>query len=393
MKVIITNAGNRIIKDEDIQAFIDSIETPEKVTFLEIYVSYIKLSLAEIISAKIKEMPKLKHIKLISLNPSISYKEREIILSKLFENINPVFIQSINISYINFFSKLPKVLYDFFAAATNLEYLKINNCYLGYRGSILLLISLVKNKSRIKYLDISFNELEWKDDIAGRLINRLKFLERLKIKNNLIDNRILTAFIKNIRAKKFEILNVSENDLNQLSCLLLGKMFGKHEMWKLKMSKCDISDEGLQKFLQGWNENINTESNDKYLPISLAELALNKLEFTNRDEISDNMRSSSKHEENEVEEDESFFNQVLDLSNNHITQTGIDDLTKFLADKKSIMLYITKKISEDASKLIEVVRDNQGMVVVVNPDAIYYHYDESYEYYNDYWSYGSYSSY
>ncbi|KAF7684888.1 hypothetical protein CDIK_4363 [Cucumispora dikerogammari] len=82
---------------EDIQKFVNSNKSLKTYTLLNLSLSSITFDEAVCLSLKIKEMSNLKHIT-FSINRPSSMKETKAIFEKLFENITPSSIQSLNLS-------------------------------------------------------------------------------------------------------------------------------------------------------------------------------------------------------------------------------------------------------------------------------------------------------
>ncbi|KAF7685716.1 hypothetical protein CDIK_3534 [Cucumispora dikerogammari] len=136
-------------------------------------------------------------------------------------------------------------------------------------------------------------------------------------------------------------------------------MFGEQKIIKLNLSSCSIFDYILDSFLYEWEVGANAEIKNDGIQEKMSKLNLNEQDDIYKLELSDNMRLSY-----EYEDEERKYNQIIDLSHNYFTKTGIDKLTKFLEDKLRIMLYITKCESADVFNLVTVVKNNSGLVVI-----------------------------
>ncbi|KAF7697637.1 hypothetical protein CDIK_1535 [Cucumispora dikerogammari] len=359
MKILLRETQTEFKTSVDIQPFIESIETPNEVTFLDLSKTLIHSKAAEDLCIQIKKMNKLKHLNFSNMKPT-----NTMIFNKIFENINPVSIQSLNISHNFFDSKIPKGLGEFLIKADNIEYLQINNCFLGANGTISLLEKLIKGKKNLKYLNISANCILLPVDDLGKLIKHLTKLETLKMQRLEIFTG-LDSLIREIKDLKLKDLDLTDNDITPKSFVLLGKMFEKGKMKSLKLRNCFIHDDALRAFLKGWKENttLGVQKND--LNKRFKELHLNELDKINNIEINENIQFDS-----EVNNEEKNSQQILDLSDNGITQFGIDDLTEFMKNKMNITLYIYENYYKNISRLVDVIKKNDGVVVYEEPKCV-----------------------
>ncbi|KAF7685600.1 hypothetical protein CDIK_3651 [Cucumispora dikerogammari] len=211
---------------------------------------------------------------------------------KLFVHIDSLFIQSTSISHNNLSAGPPEGLRGFLITAKNMEYLKLNDCNLKNYGTVELLHQLVKSKHTLKYLDISSNYIDEGAKKIGKFIKQLKYLETLKLSSNFISYKAANDFINDIADCKLRCLDLTDNELDEACCSLLGKMFGKHKMKRLQNGRCYIGDSYLEAFLNGWRDNINKEERNGYVNEQSAEIQPSETDLINRSEINDNIKIS-----------------------------------------------------------------------------------------------------
>ncbi|KAF7687832.1 hypothetical protein CDIK_2971 [Cucumispora dikerogammari] len=233
-----------------IKAFIEAIKNPEDVTHLTLSFSNINLNLATILSLKIKEMIKLKHITLYLYITAT--EEIEDIFIKIFKNINCTLIESVDFYFPKDCIEAPKALCKFLGQANNLKYFKIINQNKKGTWIIPLLQKLINSKCKIKNLNFSHSIIDLITERPGPLINQLTTLERLLMYHNNFSADHLSVFLKDIKNLKLKQLYLRANNISlESSCSRLGNMFGKNEMKELDMGSCRISDNSLLAFLNG----------------------------------------------------------------------------------------------------------------------------------------------
>ncbi|KAF7700642.1 Ran GTPase-activating protein 1 [Cucumispora dikerogammari] len=366
MKFSIKNERQRFDKPEDIQKLVASIESPKEITFLELTGNLIHPDVSAALCTKIGEMKKLKHLNFSRIVPTMpSIKMRET-FDNLFKNIDPLSIQTLNISENALSWELPDGFCKFLVESKNLEYLKINDCGLGINGTTLLLGKLAEGKGKLKYLNISRNKITVGAEKIGKLINQLSSLETLKINSNTIYKESADILIEDIKELNLKELDLTDNNISPISCALLGKMFNESKMKKLQIGDCLIYDQGLTAFLGSYGVEVNEKKN-----VSLAELLddlhLDSEGIINKIEIDENIQSTFEIKEGIIQR-EKAFQQTLDLSYNGLTQIGINQITEFMKNKENIKLYIYGNDYEDVSELVGVMEKNSGFVVYEEPD-------------------------
>ncbi|KAF7692949.1 hypothetical protein CDIK_2362 [Cucumispora dikerogammari] len=355
MELVISDRETKFKDPLIIKAFIEAIEKPEDVTHLFLDFSNINLKLATFLSLKIKEMINLKHITLKLYSELL-----EKIFIKTFENINGSLIESVDFDFYFVYSDAPESLCKFLSQAKNLEYFKISN--LNNRGTwiIPLLQKLINSKCKIKYLNIDYKKFNLiTEERPGLLISQLPSLGILNINRCGLFGDKLSVFLKDIKDLKLKQLYLYGNIISLESCSLLGNMFGKNEMKRLDMGNCQIRDNALIAFLDGWEQGINTKNHEDDYQKSLEELALTQLNTKKMNELFKLHRRFSFEEK---KKEEQMYKQILDLSYNHITQSGINFLANFMKDKMNIKITFSKYKTYDTSMLVNVVEKNLGFV-------------------------------
>ncbi|KAF7685515.1 Leucine-rich repeat-containing protein 74B [Cucumispora dikerogammari] len=361
MKVTINNNNNnKFINNEYIQTFIESIEKLEETTFLDIFLPSITFDVAMYLCVKIKEMKKLKHLKIIGSGSNGVTKYTQMIFHSLLVNIDAFNILSLTISsvYLDYIDLA--ILWNILRRATHLEHLNMNNCCLGGAGIISILVNLIKAKNKLTFLDISSNNIDWRyGERIGLLLNQLSYLDTLNIRLNSDQENDIVSIIRTLKGLQLKELDLSYNIISGEGCSLLGMMFGNHKMQKLNMSTCNISDAGLSMFLSEWYRNISSNNQHNFLQETFAKFSLNETKKNNNKKSNEgkgfyflNARSDKKYQ------------KILDLAHNNLTQGGIKELSEFLKKIINIKIYISRPDYEDLTELIHVVETNSGTVVV-----------------------------
>ncbi|KAF7687824.1 hypothetical protein CDIK_2979 [Cucumispora dikerogammari] len=346
-----------------IKAFIEAIENPEDVMHLILVFLQINVNLATILSLKIKGMIKLKHITL-ELH-GVLLEEIEEIFIKIFENINGSFIESLNFNFCFVHSGAPEGLCKFLGQAKNLEYFEIFDQKDESTGIIPILQNLVNSKCKIKYLNIDYKNFDLiTERRPGLLISQLQSLDILFIFNSAWPrHNSLSVFIEDIKHLKLKQLDLCSNTMSPESCSLLGNMFGKNEMKRLDISCCDIYDNHLLFFLNGWEQGINTKNQQGENQTSLEELVLTQLNTKKINAILE----LHEHILYIAEEEKRKYKQFLNLSYNNIKQNGINVLADFMKDKMNIKITFLGYETLDTSNLVNIVETNLGFVELKEP--------------------------
>ncbi|KAF7685625.1 hypothetical protein CDIK_3626, partial [Cucumispora dikerogammari] len=189
------------------------------------------------------EMKKLKHIKLLNLENVCNQKKS---ICQLLRHVDSIFIQSLCISHVYLPWELPADLCNLLDKAKNIEYLKETNFNLRTDRTICLLKRLVYEKSKLRYLNMSYNNIIRGVGKIDQLINKISSLEILKMKSNSFSEMTLNDILKHI--KQVSVLDLTNIKLSPQSCLLLGRLFGKFKIKKLKLYKCNIGIKVLLNF-------------------------------------------------------------------------------------------------------------------------------------------------
>ncbi|KAF7685414.1 Leucine-rich repeat-containing protein 45 [Cucumispora dikerogammari] len=360
MKITTNNNNNKFINNEYIQTFIESIEKLEEITFLDIFLPSITLGVAMSLSLKIKQMKNLKHVKIIGSGSSEATAYKQNIFDSLLVNIDAFNVLSLTISSVYLDYTALGVFCNVLCRTTHLEYLNMNNCCLGSAGIIAILENLIKAKNKLMFLDISSNNIDWRDaERIGLLLNQLSYIDTLNIRLNSDQENDIVSIIRALKGLQLKELDLSYNIISGEGCSLLGMMFGNHKMQKLDISTCNISDTGLSMFLSEWYRNISSNNQHHFLQETFAKFSLSKSKKNNNKKPNEdkgfyflNARSDKKYQ------------KTLDLAHNNLTQSGIKELSEFLKKIINIKIYISRPDYEDLSELIDVVETNSGTVVV-----------------------------
>ncbi|KAF7692146.1 hypothetical protein CDIK_2512 [Cucumispora dikerogammari] len=357
---------------EDIQKFVNSNKSLKTYTLLNLSLSSLEFVQAVCLSLKIKEMSNLKHIT-FSINQPYFMKKTIAIFEKLFENITPSSIQSLNLSSSFNLIQPPGVLWRFLKKAQNLRYLNIHNCSLRTNQVVFLLKILIQENISLKYLDLSSNNIDWRNEGPGPLLNQLSSLEILNIRLTykcIWNINVLIAAIKDLRLRE---LFLSFTCLDEPLCLLLGKMFRRSNMIRLAISHCYFSYYNFSVFLKTWCRGNDKLTKQSYMPDSLSELALRKLDFMENKQIGRNILSLNVYEKKES----SKCRKILDLSNNRLDQCHINLLAEFIENVINIKLIVMGLYNVNFSELKAVVERNSGVFVFTNLCPTMYHQDSS----------------
>jgi Ran GTPase-activating protein (RanGAP) involved in mRNA processing and transport len=275
-------------------------------------------------------MYQLKSVRLESILDSLPYEEMCQVLSAI-SNALPRTLHSLEMPSNALSCKFP-VDFGKFLAECPLYSLSLYDCGLGQEGLLRISEYLDKlpDKSKLSDLDISKNRINVIEKQFAETFNSFENIRSLKIRHNTIEEVSLGNFLKRIKSKKIDVLDLSDNFVVGEAIDVLGELFLKSDIKELYLHDSKMDTEELIRLLK-----VLSSKKIQELPGAL---------------------SSTKP------------NLVLDLSCIDFEQDAVKHLEQLAEVYRLEKLTIFDNSYDDISKLRQIIEADEGKIIEEEQD-------------------------